>query len=629
MATDEIKKDNAEQKKTVASNSENGRTLGQILEDAGSGFIDALAAGGSGRALLGGALSGAFNTDSFKEKKLRLANAMMENEHAKNREQRAKESHAANMEDRQYRRELSEEQRKRAAESFENQKKLQEQQIEENKQKQEDRQAKKNLFYSDRYNKDLANNTNRVEQLFNNRLSQQIQNIDYNTVSQIRNEDALKDAATVQTIINAYKSGDIEYGDYAMKKNGWDKVEDKNGNITFVKGNLRVPYNEKNLDAILNTVGQGVKDLEKAYIAVGSPSMSVNQAAIKRNISKYSDNWGGTGNTFYVYSNFLNQKDKNGNQKYTPEQKSIHITNGVLSSALDDNNITPEEYNYIANSFSQVVNKLGYEIRNAAGNEDNILDTLRIVPKNGNQDNGMSLKEFQKVLSERDVITSDWQGYNQSQYNKKVIEGRKVLAAQMGSGKGNCQGNGENAQEKTPQYYMQKYKKQYGDGVYKLSTKDLIELDQAHNTALSFLKEEGILEEGQDGKPTVKDTVTDDQLKIANEIVKGIYNSKNENKNIKNFGESNLAKLALDIRNGDKKTKREQNSENITKSIRELDNKAKSKPTSIFDAFGKMFINSSAGEREIANIMAKKAADRKKSERERKAQKAKQKTGSK
>lgn len=531
MATDEIKKDNAEQKKAVASNSENGRTFWQILGDAGAGFLDALAAGGKGRALLGGALNGAFNTDSFKEKKLRLANAMMENEHAKNREQRAKESHAANMEDRQYRRELSEEQRKRAAESFENQKKLQEQAIEENKQRQEDRQAKKNLFYSDRYNKDLTNNTNRVEQLFNNRLTQQIQNIDYNTLSQIRNEDTLKDAATVQTIINAYKSGDIEYGDYAMKRNGWDKVEDENGNITFVKGNLRVPYNEKNLDAILNTVGQGVKDLEKAYIAVGSPSMSVNQAAIKRNISKYSDNWGGTGNTFYVYSNFLNQKDGNGNQKYTPEQKSIHITNGVLSSALDDNNITPEEYNYIANSFSQVVNKLGYEIRNTAGNEGNILETLRIVPKNGNQDNGMSLKEFQKVLSERDVITSDWQGYNQSQYNKKVIEGRKVLAAQMGSGKGNGQGEKPKKEVKTDFA-----SKNLGNEVMALSDNDVKEYNDLSLGILNRAQELGHIQKGKDGEPVLKDSIPTETLKELADKEATMYSNNTKFKKYANKG---------------------------------------------------------------------------------------------
>lgn len=69
-----------------------------VVEDSAANMIDSLASGRRGLAVLGAGLAGALNTDGFREKKLKLANAYAESQRAQERHKASMERHKALME---------------------------------------------------------------------------------------------------------------------------------------------------------------------------------------------------------------------------------------------------------------------------------------------------------------------------------------------------------------------------------------------------------------------------------------------------------------------------------------------------------------------------------------------------
>lgn len=226
-----------------------------------------------------------------------------------------------------------------------------------------------------------------------------------------------------------------------IKEEGWEPGNDDKGELTLTHNNLdgkkyQFVANDAGLKKLAGDIQTKMKNDLMAARITGMDAVSPGQATAKAVISNpvVKSICGDEGTAYGYYSDFYNRKivnSKTGEVKdvFSPEQKTYHMLNLLVGSALEDGKFSDTE---MANLIPQVGNMIKY-----LGGELKLGDSVENTTVTWGRDKGYaqtySIKDFLNViLRDKDVITPSFGGYLQPIAAKK----RGVVAGGSAGGDG-------------------------------------------------------------------------------------------------------------------------------------------------------------------------------------------------
>lgn len=217
-----------------------------------------------------------------------------------------------------------------------------------------------------------------------------------------------------------------------LRPYGWEAGRDDKGELTLTNQNLDgVKYhfvaNKEGLQKFAGDIQAKMKnDLMAARIA-GMDAVSPGQATAKVVISNpvVKSICGDEGTAYGYYSDFYNRKivnPKTGEVKdmFSPEQKTYHVLNLLVGSALEDGRFSDTEMANLIPQVGNMIKYLGGELKLGQG----VDDTTVTWGRDQGYAQTYSIKDFLNVvLRDKDVITPSFGGYLQQIAAKKRVSG--------------------------------------------------------------------------------------------------------------------------------------------------------------------------------------------------------------